>query len=387
MFNLSIWIFILLIFIFIWTHQPYKNFNIENFQNENKYSFSDELVTDLTSKNNKMTTTKEQRMLNNELTKETTKKNNYDYIHKKINGNDVIRFANLNIKIMSKEDKHKKKLYHYRKFKYFIDKFSISDKKKEKMIKLHKNFINDLDKKNQFFTDSKPIHFYDLINNSVKKLSIQESLESLYLLYCILNQDLLTLEEIYYQFENNFGTHTYFMEKSDYLLSLTGSILVKYPLQKNFIFKTKQMKEIYENIRNIEGIISIFDIYNMRTHIINYDSKLRNYVKNRVDENSLNALKNDKNLAKYNKAMTKIKTSKKVSNYIGNIENNTSNTASGTDQYEEINYDSDDNDVNKEDGGLTIPHAIKRPIKWRTQRAWLETEGPNFIDDKYKVIV
>lgn len=367
-------IIILLLFIFIRIRftNTNTNTNIEQFQNKNVFSFSDELVNNITSKNSK---------------DESKAKDNYNYVHKRINKNDVIRFTNLNIKVMSEYDKRKKKKYYYRKFEHFINNFYISQKKKNIMIKLHYDFINDLDKKNQFFTDSTPINFYDLINNRVKKLTIQESLESLYLLFCILNQDLLSQKEMYNQFEESLGTHTYFMKKSDYLLSLTGSVLVKYPLQSNFVFKTKQMKEIYENIRKSNGVISIFDIYNIRTHVINYDAKLRNYVKNRVDKISQDALKNDKRLAKYEQNINKVKKSKKEQNYIGNIENNTSNTANGTDEYEEVHFDSDDNDVDKDDRDWTLPPVIKRPIKWRSQRPWIETEGPNFIDKNYKVTV
>ena len=137
-------IVMILIFIFIWsrcnvndktTNNQNTQHVLETFKNNN-YSFSNNLISDLTKKTQ---STKKQTTINKQLEEEeqiTGKSqqlkagNNYNYTHKKINGNDVIRFTNLNIKIMSKEEKHKKKLYYYRKFRHFIRRFSISDEKK-----------------------------------------------------------------------------------------------------------------------------------------------------------------------------------------------------------------------------------------------------------------
>ena len=225
------------------------------------------------------------------------------------------------------------------------------------------------------------------MNNKIKKMSIEESLESLYLVYCILNQDLMTLDEIYQQLEQNLGRFTYFMKKTDYLLSLTGSILIKYPLENNFILKTKHMKNIYENLRNNKKIVSITDLYNIRTHVVNYDLKLRNFIVNRVDKNSMDALQNDHELRKYHNQMVNVRHSKKEINYVGNIENGMSNSANNTDQYESVELEKDDNDIDIDDRKWILPHVSQRPIKWGAQRSWFETEAPNFLDKNYKVSV
>lgn len=315
--------------------------------------------------------------------------------------------------------------------------FCISDQRCQILTKYMKLFLLSFTNKNTF-NDISNLHYLNLIDNTINRISIETAISGLSLIYCLLNQDKTSIDNIYQNIFNTLGPITHFIIGSDYQVHSNGKVLVRIPISSNNVFDKHQMMFIYESLRDNNGIVHLNKLSNMIYYTRLFNTAILRYVLTRYSVYTDIALKFDKNLANYATNLEKLLNSETIEYLLGkedetgdylqfdddeniannlkpddildnyfievtnmlekkNIKNKTVNPStqpissslrSSTEKYLWTSNTTKDNDTSiqknkKRNNWSTLPPVLNRPLKWKAQRPWINTVGPDFLHNNY----
>ena len=293
--------------------------------------------------------------------------------------------------------------------------FQISDSQAKKILFDIKHFF-----KNSMPEFSQKINVknftFDLINNKISKLSPENKMLTFTFLYLFINQDLISKEQLYLHYEQQFGHFLYFINIHDYI-NKSNIIYQRVPYKYSNILNIKDISNLYEGLRK-NGIVPFSSLLFLKKNYQKYILRKKIYVRKRIPDTT--QVPDDENYNFYHRNLEKISKLDKESIFEGILEED--NYINIIDSRNKPNNISEKKKNKKDDNQVSPLNSIykskkirydskdkqdlftkfidperdsdfyyynqfsnykNRPIKWKCQRQWEESEGPNFLDLKY----
>lgn len=359
-------IIILLVFIFVYIKLSSSNKKIESFSNNNQLSSSEKNTNNL---------------------KDSTSIDNGD--------KDILKLIDDNVKKFKISDKQYQQIISDIKYFFKYQKSKFVKKKIE-----GKNFM------------------ISFSSNKIISLPYYKKIELYIFIYLYLNQDLISKKQLYEDYKQQFGPFLYFIKLDEYI-NKNNNIYQRVPYNYSKILDIQDIIYLYESLR-INGVISFLSLVTLKKHYNQYIKKKKVFVKQRVPITIQNS--NDPNYHFYSQNLKEINKFSKELGYEGINSYNDYIDISYKEKHDNIqefksdpNYSQDsilpleyrlkksrkkkvnnNKDLNMLNDKFINPirdpqiirysknnHFMLKPLKWKCQRQWEETEGPNFIDKDY----
>ena len=256
-------------------------------------------------------------------------------------------------------------------------------------------------------------------NNKIVSFSYQKKIEVYCFIYLFINQDLISKKQLYEDYKQQFGPFLYFIKPTEYI-NKNNIIYQRIPYNYSKILNIQDIIYLYESLR-FNGIISFLSLVSLKKHYHQYIKKKKVFVKQRnpitiQNTNDPNYLYYSENLKKINKFPTDLgyeginSSNDYIDISIKEKQDNIQEFKSDPNySYDDIlpldfhlkkknkdKFDSDREKLSMLNDKFINPkrddefirynrnnNFILKPLKWKCQRQWEETQGPNFIDKDY----
>lgn len=251
------------------------------------------------------------------------------------------------------------------------------------------------------------------LNNKVILLNYQKKIKLYIFMYLFINQDQISKEKLYDNYKQQYGPFLYFTSLDEYI-NKNNIIYQKIPYNYSKILNIQDIIYLYESLR-VKGVIPFLSLLSLDKYYTQYLKKKKKFVKNREPLTIQNT--NDPSYQYYYENLKKVSTFPTDLGYEGiNVSNNYIDISSKkkqpniqeikSDSHEHIlplNYHLEKNIGSLENKKISMlndkfintrrdlefmrynknNNFMLKPLKWKCQRQWEETQGPNFIDKDY----